>query len=133
MPTYQYECSACAHALEVRQSFADEPLVNCPECGKKKLGRIITGGIPISGCKINHQDVKTLQHYAERNAEKMSKGELEDKRYEHSLRRPENRPGRKPQPKYKKPWWRTTDKIDTSLAKLTPSQKQKYIETGDKP
>ena len=33
MPTYEYECQACRHRFERRQSFRDEPVKVCPECG----------------------------------------------------------------------------------------------------
>jgi putative FmdB family regulatory protein len=32
VPTYQYACTECGHALEAQQSFTDEPLTTCPEC-----------------------------------------------------------------------------------------------------
>lgn len=32
MPTYQYQCTDCGSALEVRQSFSDDALTVCPEC-----------------------------------------------------------------------------------------------------
>jgi putative FmdB family regulatory protein len=32
LPTYQYACTACGEQLEVRQSFTDDPLTECPEC-----------------------------------------------------------------------------------------------------
>ncbi|HUS21174.1 MAG TPA: FmdB family zinc ribbon protein [Aeromicrobium sp.] len=32
MPTYQYSCTECGEALEVQQSFADDPLTVCPAC-----------------------------------------------------------------------------------------------------
>ncbi|WP_413775610.1 FmdB family zinc ribbon protein [Micromonospora sp. RTGN7] len=32
MPTYQYACTACGQQLEAVQSFADEPLTECPAC-----------------------------------------------------------------------------------------------------
>jgi len=44
MPTYDYECSACGHQLEVFQSMKDAPLKRCPECGKQKLQRKIGTG-----------------------------------------------------------------------------------------
>jgi len=31
-----------------------------------------------------------------------------------------------------KPWWRKSKKVDTSLAKMTAKQKEKYIITGKK-
>jgi putative FmdB family regulatory protein len=33
MPIYEYECQACRHRFERRQSFRDEPVKVCPECG----------------------------------------------------------------------------------------------------
>jgi putative FmdB family regulatory protein len=33
MPTYAYACTACDHRLDVVQSFSDDPLTVCPECG----------------------------------------------------------------------------------------------------
>ena len=32
MPTYQYSCTECGEALEVQQSFSDDPLTVCPVC-----------------------------------------------------------------------------------------------------
>ena len=33
MPTYQYTCNDCGHFLEAVQSFSDDSLTVCPECG----------------------------------------------------------------------------------------------------
>ncbi len=33
MPTYQYQCTDCGEALEIRQSFTDDTLTECPACG----------------------------------------------------------------------------------------------------
>lgn len=32
MPKYQYVCTACGHDMEVRQSFTDDALTDCPAC-----------------------------------------------------------------------------------------------------
>jgi putative FmdB family regulatory protein len=32
VPTYQYQCTECGEALEVRQSFTDDALTVCPNC-----------------------------------------------------------------------------------------------------
>ena len=43
MPTYQYACSDCGHELEAVQSFTDDPLTECPECGgtlRKRFGNV---------------------------------------------------------------------------------------------
>ena len=33
MPRYDYRCSGCGHEFEVKQSFSDEPVALCPQCG----------------------------------------------------------------------------------------------------
>jgi putative FmdB family regulatory protein len=43
MPTYEYECTKCSHTFEAFQSINDEPLKECPKCGKS-IRRIIFGG-----------------------------------------------------------------------------------------
>ena len=42
MPTYEYRCTACDEHLEVVQSFKDEPLTKCPNCGKKALRKVFS-------------------------------------------------------------------------------------------
>ncbi len=37
MPTYTYRCTSCGVEFDQYQSFSDDPLVKCPECGKKTL------------------------------------------------------------------------------------------------
>lgn len=45
MPTYEYVCEGCGHQFEKFQSIKAEPARQCPECGKRKLRRLIgTGG-----------------------------------------------------------------------------------------
>lgn len=47
MPTYDYVCDACNHKFELFQSITAEPEKKCPECGKKKLRRLIGAGAAI--------------------------------------------------------------------------------------
>jgi len=44
MPTYDYVCDACGHALELFQSMSEAPKKKCPKCGKSKLARRIGAG-----------------------------------------------------------------------------------------
>lgn len=44
MPTYQYECDACGHELEVFQSITGKKLRKCPECNRLSLKRLIGAG-----------------------------------------------------------------------------------------
>ncbi len=47
MPTYDYLCDACDHAFELFQSITADAEKKCPECGKKKLRRLIGPGAAI--------------------------------------------------------------------------------------
>jgi putative FmdB family regulatory protein len=40
MPVYAYQCENCGVQFEKQQSFSDQPLTRCPECGKKKLKKV---------------------------------------------------------------------------------------------
>lgn len=43
MPTYQYACNDCGHDFEAVQSFSDDALTTCPECGgslRKLFGNV---------------------------------------------------------------------------------------------
>ena len=42
MPIYEYACRKCKHTLDVLQKMSDEPLVECPACGKPALRRLIS-------------------------------------------------------------------------------------------
>lgn len=44
MPTYEYECGACGHRFEKFQSMTEKAVKKCPQCGKNKAGRVISGG-----------------------------------------------------------------------------------------
>ncbi len=39
MPIYGYVCRNCEHTLDVLQKISDDPLVDCPDCGKPQLRR----------------------------------------------------------------------------------------------
>lgn len=47
MPTYEYECNACQHRFEQFQSITADALRKCPECGRRKLRRLIGPGAAI--------------------------------------------------------------------------------------
>ena len=40
MPVYVYQCTNCGIQFDKLQSFTDQPLVRCPECGKHKLRKV---------------------------------------------------------------------------------------------
>ena len=56
MPTYSYACKACGHAFDAVQSFSDEALTVCPECGgelRKHYGSI---GVTFNGSGFYRTD-----------------------------------------------------------------------------
>ncbi len=44
MPTYDYKCPDCGHTFEAFQSISAKPIKVCPECGKRKVKRLIGAG-----------------------------------------------------------------------------------------
>jgi putative FmdB family regulatory protein len=42
--TYEYICTACAHAWEAEQSISAAPLSDCPSCGAATAKRQVSGG-----------------------------------------------------------------------------------------
>jgi putative FmdB family regulatory protein len=56
MPTYEYSCKSCGEHLEVVQSFKDDALSECPNCGgslRKVFGSI---GIVFKGSGFYRND-----------------------------------------------------------------------------
>jgi len=47
MPTYDYECDACGHKLEMFQSITESPKRKCPNCGRLKLRRLFGTGAAV--------------------------------------------------------------------------------------
>jgi putative FmdB family regulatory protein len=59
MPTYEYACKACGEHLEIVQSFKDDPITDCPNCGgqlRKVFGSI---GIAFKGSGFYKTDSRT--------------------------------------------------------------------------
>lgn len=42
MPIYAYACKNCGHELDALQKMADDPLVDCPNCGAPALKRLLS-------------------------------------------------------------------------------------------
>ncbi|HVX07748.1 FmdB family zinc ribbon protein [Humibacter sp.] len=56
MPTYSYKCSECGHAFDIHQSFSDDALTTCPECGgelRKVFGSV---GVTFKGSGFYRTD-----------------------------------------------------------------------------
>ena len=82
MPTYDYECDACGHEMEVFQGINDEVLKKCPECNKKKLRRLFgTGGaILFKGSGFYQTDYRSESYkQGEKAAKEASSSKKESK------------------------------------------------------
>lgn len=42
MPIYEYRCADCSHELERIQKVSDDPLTECPACGRPTLKKLIS-------------------------------------------------------------------------------------------
>lgn len=49
MPTYAYRCKDCDHAFDIVQSFTDDALTECPECGGTLRKQYGTVGVTFKG------------------------------------------------------------------------------------
>jgi len=59
VPTYQYACTACGHQLEAVQSFADEPLTECPACEGRLRKLFSSVGVVFKGSGFYRNDSRT--------------------------------------------------------------------------
>ncbi|MDR0486870.1 MAG: zinc ribbon domain-containing protein [Treponema sp.] len=81
MPTYEYECKSCGHSFETFQSMNDQPLKDCPECGRE-IRRLIFGGTGVifkgSGFYVTDKG-KNPSHKAAPVSQDAVKGDSADK------------------------------------------------------
>lgn len=40
MPAYAYQCQSCGAKFKLKQSFLDKPLLHCPKCHRRTVGRV---------------------------------------------------------------------------------------------
>ena len=60
MPIYEYRCQSCGEELEKLQRMSDDPLTDCPACGKSDLKRLISAaGFRLKGGGWYETDFKS--------------------------------------------------------------------------
>lgn len=60
MPIYEYQCQHCGHKFDKLQKISDEPLTDCPDCGKPELQKLISAaGFRLKGSGWYETDFKT--------------------------------------------------------------------------
>lgn len=56
MPTYQYSCTECGHSFETFQSFSDNSLTECPDCGGRLRKVFNAVGVVFKGSGFYRND-----------------------------------------------------------------------------
>lgn len=81
MPTYEYECTQCAHRFEQFQSIKAEPINICPVC-KGATRRLIGSGAGIifKGSGFYQTDYRSSSYQKKAEAEKPSAKPESDKK-----------------------------------------------------
>lgn len=59
MPTYAYACTACAHRFDAVQSFSEDSLTLCPECGGALRKQYGTVGVTFNGSGFYRTDSRS--------------------------------------------------------------------------
>jgi len=70
VPTYQYACTACSHQLEAVQSFADDPLTECPACEGRLRKLYSAVGIVFKGSGFYRTDSRNGNGEAKKDGAK---------------------------------------------------------------
>jgi putative FmdB family regulatory protein len=113
MPTYEYYCTKCGYKTEHFKTMDSPHLTECPECNLETLVQDYSS-ISVA---MEISEPKTIGDLADKNTERMvSEGKLDKKSLEYD-RNKERKKKKKERMK--------------KIANMTPSQKDKYIITGD--
>jgi len=80
MPVYLYRCSNCGVEFEKQQSFSEQSLLRCPECGKRALKKVFQPvGIVFKGSGFYATDHHSPSGQAAKKAdEKAEKSEIKE-------------------------------------------------------
>jgi len=61
VPTYQYACTECGHSFDIVQSFSDDSLSVCPECGGRLRKVFNAVGVVFKGSGFYRTDSRGKQ------------------------------------------------------------------------
>lgn len=59
VPTYAYGCKDCGHAFDIQQSFSDDSLTVCPECGGNLRKKFNSVGVVFKGSGFYRTDSRS--------------------------------------------------------------------------
>jgi putative FmdB family regulatory protein len=81
MPVYTYHCTNCGVQFEKQQSFSDQSLIRCPECGKRALKKVyLPVGIVFKGSGFYATDHHSPSGMASMKADEKAEAKSKDKK-----------------------------------------------------
>ena len=97
MPIYEYACVSCEHQFETIQRISEDPLSDCPECGKPDLKKLVSvAAFRLKGAGWYETDFKsdkeTKRNLVESPDAKVDKGETAKKADKPSGDKPSKKP-----------------------------------------
>ena len=98
MPIYEYRCESCEHRLEKLQRMSDGQLVDCPECQKPALKRLVSAAaFRLKGSGWYETDFKkdnkrNLADSSSTNSATSSDKEAEKPAAESKVKKPDSKP-----------------------------------------
>lgn len=76
MPLYTYRCKECEHQFDIRQSFSEDALVDCPNCEEPALRKVINQvGVVFKGSGFYVNDSKSNNPAAPSGKSKSENGD----------------------------------------------------------
>ena len=105
MPIYEYVCKSCDHTLDALQKMSDDPLVDCPECEKPELKRLISAPrFRLKGEGWYETDFKkdNQRNLAKGDSDAVKPASTADKKDAGEKSKPESKPESKPKATAKK-------------------------------
>jgi putative FmdB family regulatory protein len=75
MPIYDYRCDHCGHVFSAVQSFSDEALEKCPNCGKKPRRLLSMPAIVFKGSGWYKTDSRPAEKTSEASSSSADKAD----------------------------------------------------------
>ena len=82
MPIYDYHCDHCGHSFSQVQSYKDQPVEKCPNCGKKPRRLIAPAAVVFKGSgwyKTDSRPADKSESKSETKSETKSESKSESK------------------------------------------------------
>jgi putative FmdB family regulatory protein len=73
MPMYAYACKDCGHAFDIQQSFSDDSLTDCPECGGSLRKKFNSVGVVFKGSGFYRTDSRDTKSSTDAGASSSTK------------------------------------------------------------